>query len=83
MKQVKQVTVLLSIFANILYAVIKGHNPNLFILVTILISCFIAAGFIITISEIYKLDKEVEENNNQFLTLKNKRMEKEKDSLNG
>ena len=83
MKQVKQVTVLLSIFANILYAVIKGHNPNLFILVTILISCFVLAGLIVTSAEIYRLDKEIEKNNNQFLTLKNKRMEKEKDSLNG
>ena len=82
MKKVKQVTVMLSIFASILYTEITGHNPSVAALITIVISCFIAAGFIITISETYRIDKDIEKNNNQLLTLKNKRMEGKKGSLN-
>ena len=75
MKKVKQTTVLLSIFAMVLYR----NNLTFPGAIVIILACIVPAILIVTISEVYGF----EDKDKQYLTPKKTSMEVNDNSLDG
>lgn len=81
MKKVLNVSILITIFAIILRANTMDGRVNFEIGVCIFLLSFLASTVIVTISEVIKLDRTVEQDHNNFLTHKTTRMTDQSDSL--
>ena len=81
MKKVRNTTVMSSIFGIILRANQLGHNVSLGGAIVIILLSFFASILMVTISEMYRIDKNIAEDNNHISNPKTTLMEVNDNSL--